>query len=157
MKSLLNIAALSCALGLASVASAQVTVNDPWVRGTVAQLKATGAFMQLTATEASRLVGVASPVAGTVEIHEMKMDAGVMKMRPITGLDLPAGKMVELRPGGYHVMLIDLKQPIAEGATVPLTLTVETKAGKRSTIEVQASVRALGTPAPAGGAQQHKH
>ncbi len=90
-------------------ASAQVTVTDPWVRGTVAGQRATGAFMKLTPAADQKLVAAASPVAKIVEIHEMAMDGGVMKMRAIPKLDLPAGKATELKPGGYHVMLMALE------------------------------------------------
>ncbi len=155
MKSRINAAMLAAALTLSSSAFAQVTVKDPWVRGTVAEQKATGAFMLLTATADARLVSAASPVAGVVEIHEMRMEDNVMRMRAITGLALPAGKAVELKPGGYHVMLMDLKRPLKDGETVPLTLTVESKDGKRTTLEVQAPVTALA--APAGGHMSGKH
>jgi copper(I)-binding protein len=127
----------------ALAAGAQTVVKDAWVRGTVAQQKATGAFMQVLSAQGGRLVSAASPVAGVVEIHEMAMEGNVMKMRAIAGLDLPAGKAVDLKPGGYHVMLMDLKQPLAAGETVPLTLVVEGKDGKRESVEVKAPVRAL--------------
>jgi copper(I)-binding protein len=124
------------------------------VRGTVAQQQATGAFMQLTSAQGGRLVSAPSPVAGVVEIHEMAMDGNVMKMRAVPGLDLPAGKAVELKPGGYHVMLMDLKQQLKDGETVPVTLVVEGKDGKRETLEVKAPVKALTTQqAP----DKHKH
>jgi copper(I)-binding protein len=127
----------------AQIAAAQTTVKDPWVRGTVAQQQATGAFMQLTSAQGGKLVSVQSPAAGVVEIHEMAIEGNVMKMRAVAGLDLPAGKAVDLKPGGYHVMLMDLKKPLKEGETVPLTLVVEGKDGKRQTIEVNAPVKAL--------------
>jgi hypothetical protein len=128
---------------LPTVALAQVAVADPWVRGTVEGQRATGAFMKLTATTDQKLVGAASPVAKIVEIHEMAMEGGVMKMRAIPKLELPAGKATELKPGGYHVMLMALTKPLAEGETVPIALTFEDAAGKRQTIEVKAPVRPL--------------
>lgn len=140
---------------LAGNAFAQVDVAEPWVRGTVAAQKATGAFMKLTAARGGRLVGASSPVAGVVEIHEMKMENDVMKMRAITGLDLPAGRAVELKPGGYHVMLMDLKQPLKDGDTVPITLVVEDQDNKRQSIEVKAPVRPLKDTG--GGHGGHKH
>ena len=111
-------------VALTSTAWAQtaVKVDEAWVRGTVAQQTATGAFMRLTASQNTRLVAVESPAAGVVEIHEMAMDNNVMKMRTVPGLDLSAGRTVELKPGGYHVMLMDLKQAVKAGDTVPLTL-----------------------------------
>jgi copper(I)-binding protein len=124
-------------------AQAQTTVKDPWVRGTVPQQKATGMFAQITSTAGGKLVSASSPVANIVEIHEMAMEGDVMKMRAIPGLDLPAGKAVDLKPGGYHVMLMDLKQTLKTGDTVPVKLVIEGKDGKRETIEVNAPVRAL--------------
>ena len=128
-----------------SVVHAQeVTIKEPWVRGTVRGQKATGAFMQLTASEAATLVAVESPVAGSVQIHEMKMENDVMKMRAIQKLDLPAGKAVDLKPGGYHMMLMDLKQPLKKGEAVPIKLRFESKDKTFKTIEIKAQVRELG-------------
>ena len=135
---------------------AQVTVKEPWVRGTVPQQKATGVFMQITSVQDARLVEAKSPVAGVVEIHEMAIEKDVMKMRALpNGLDLPAGKSVELKPGGYHVMLMDLKQQMKEGDSVPMTLVIEGKDKKRSTIEVKAPVKALATAAKAEAGHKH--
>jgi copper(I)-binding protein len=134
---------------------AQVTVKDPWVRATVSQQKATGAFMQITSAQDAQLVSASSPVAGVVEVHEMTMEKDVMKMRAVKALDLPAGKSVELKPGGYHVMLMDLKQQMKEGDTVPVTLVVEGKDKKRTTIEVKAPVKPLATASKAP--VEHKH
>ena len=123
-------------------AHAQVTVKDPWVRATVSAQMATGAFMHITSAQDARLVEARSPVAGVVEVHEMSMDKD-------------AGKSVELKPGGYHIMLMDLKQQMKEGDTVPVTLVVEGKDKKRSTIEVKAPVRPLATPAAMGHDMKH--
>ena len=152
--------ALAMALGLGVAAAwSQTTVKDPWVRGTVAQQKATGMFGHLTSAGGGKLVSASSPVAGVVEIHEMSMDGGVMKMRAMPGLELPAGKAVELKPGGYHVMLMDLKQQLKAGDTVPLTLVVEGKDGKKETVEVKAPVKPLSATAPKAddGHGAHKH
>ena len=116
---------------------AQVTVKDPWVRATVSAQKATGAFMQITSAQDARLVEAKSPVAGVVEVHEMVMEKDVMKMRAIKGLDLPAGKTVELKPGGYHVMLIGLTRDLAVGEKFPVTLEFASGA----TLQVEAEVR----------------
>ncbi len=145
------------ALTMALAAQAQVSVKDAWVRATVPQQKATGAFMQLTAASDARLVGASSPVAGIVEIHEMAMVKDVMKMRAVEGLELPAGKTVELKPGGYHVMLMDLKGQVKEGDTVPLTLVVQGRDGKRQNLEVKAPVRPLASTAPADMGHGMKH
>ena len=156
MKLTRTLVAVALVLG-ASLASAQTTVKDPWVRATVAQQKASGLFVQITSAQGGRLVAAATPVAGVVEIHEMVMDGNVMKMRAMAnGLELPAGKAVELKPGGYHVMLMDLKQQLKAGETVPVSLVVEGKDGKKETIELKAPVKALGAPMmqDMGG---HKH
>ncbi len=121
-----------------------VKVDDAWVRATVAQQKSTGAFMRLTAEKEAQLVAVSSPLAGVAEIHEMAMDKDVMKMRAVGRLALVAGKATEFKPGGYHVMLMDLKQAMKAGDTVPLTLVFEDAAQKRTTLELKLPVRALG-------------
>ncbi|GJI97098.1 transporter [Duganella caerulea] len=124
-------------------AFAQVTVSEAWVRGTVAAQKATGAFMTLTSAQDSRLVGASSPAAGVVEVHEMKMVDDVMRMRQIDGLALPAGHPVQLSPGGYHLMMMQLKQPLATGQKIPLTLEFEDAHKVRSKVVVDAVVKPL--------------
>ena len=147
--------ALAIALSFASLpVFADVTVDDVWVRATVPQQMATGAFMHLTSASDARLVGADSPVANVVEIHEMIMDGSVMKMNAIPGLDLPAGKLVELKPGGYHVMLMGLKQQLKEGDEVPISIVVEAADGARQTIELKAHARPLNAPS---GGQQMQH
>lgn len=125
---------------------AQVSVTDPWVRATVPQQKATGAFMQLSSAKGTRLVDARSPVA-RAEIHEMAVQDHVMRMRQISGLDLPAGQSVALKPGGYHIMFFDLKQPVKEGDVIPLILVFEDKDKKRETLELQVPARALNSAA----------
>ena len=141
--------AVAAGLTVALPATAQVTVSGAWVRGTVAGQKVTGAFMQMTSQTDTALIAVTSPVAKIVEIHEMKVDGGMMKMNAIDKLPLPAGKPVDLKPGGYHVMLFDLQKPVKEGDVVPLTLTFEDKAGRKSTVDVKATAKALVPAAPA--------
>ena len=151
-----SLRALACAALFFTAASAhaQVTVKDPWVRGTVAGQKATGAFLQLTTTEAVRLVEARSGAAKIVEIHEMRMEGDRMMMQAVPGLDLVPGKTLELKPGGYHVMLIDVVKPLNAGDKVPLTLVLEGKDKKRIQVDVSAEVRALNArPAM----QQHQH
>ena len=152
---------LAASLLPASVALAQevaVAVKDAWVRATVPNQSATGAFMQLTAPRPARLVEVRSPVAAQVEIHEMKMESNVMRMRAVDALDLPAGRTVALSPGGYHVMLTGLKGPVRVGDTVPITLVVEDAASRtRRTVEVSAPVRPLGLAAGRGPAAAAGH
>lgn len=142
--------------------SVTVDVQDAWARPTVAQQSATGAFMKLTARSAVKVVDATSPAAGIVEIHEMFMDKDVMKMRAVNPLVLPAGQAVELKPGGLHVMLMDLKAPVKAGDVVPIQLTLEGADGKRQTLEVKAQARAMAPSMPAGHAGHgdaggHKH
>ncbi|MEB2319470.1 MAG: copper chaperone PCu(A)C [Pseudomonadota bacterium] len=144
-------------LSLAGAAAyAEVTVADAWARATVPQQKASGAFMTLTASTDTRLIGVSSPAAGVAEIHEMKMDGNIMRMNPIDALALPAGKAVELRPGGYHLMLMQLPQPLEAGTEIPVSLTFEDAAGQRTSLDIQVPVKPLTTPAH-GGSSGHGH
>lgn len=118
----------------------EVSVTQAWVRATAEGQSGTGGFMTLTAKRPMRLVGVASPAAGVGEVHEMKMEGDVMKMRALPGLDLPAGQAVELKSGGIHMMLMDLNQTLKYGTTVPVTLTFMDAQGKQSTLTVQMPV-----------------
>ncbi|EJE51442.1 hypothetical protein PMI14_03899 [Acidovorax sp. CF316] len=158
MHSIPRLASLAIALAsLAGTAQAQVTVKDAWVRATVPQQQATGAFMQLSAARDTRLVAASSPLTQAVEVHEMAMQDNVMRMRQVPGVDLPAGKPVELKPGGYHVMLMDLKQQVKAGDTVPITLVFEGKDGKRESVAIQAPVRPLNATAAPAAHGEHKH
>jgi hypothetical protein len=157
MNSISRIFCLLFAMVLTGGVQAQtVEVKNAWVRATVQGQKATGAFMQITAPAASTLVSVSTPVAGVAEVHEMKMDGDVMRMRPLTkGLELPAGKAVQLQPGGYHLMLMELKLPLQKDTTIPLTLTLRDSKGVQSTQELRVPVL---TAAPKGqGEHQHNH
>ncbi|MEK8030726.1 copper chaperone PCu(A)C [Ideonella sp. DXS29W] len=140
-----RIATVAAWLAVASApALAATDVANAWVRGTVPGQPASGAFMQITSAEGGRLVGVSSPWAGMAEIHEMKTVDGVMKMNAVPFLELPAGKSVELKPGGYHVMLMGLKQQLKGGEQLPLVLTIETAGGKKETLELKLPIKALG-------------
>ena len=146
----LFVAAALAATAFASAFAQTIDVKDAWVRTSVPGQKATGAFMKITAREGSRLVAASSPVAGVTEVHEMKMDGNIMKMRALeNGLELPAGKTVELKPGGFHVMLMDLKGPLAKDSTVPLTLVFKDAKGVESKLELKLPV--------AAAAVQHSH
>ncbi len=125
-----------------------VDVKAAWARATVQGQMASGAFMRLTAKEGTRLVGVTSPVAGIAEVHEMKMDGNIMQMHAVEGgLELPAGKPVELKPGGYHVMLMDLKTALQKDTSIPMTLVFKNAKGVQSTVDIKVPV-ALTAPAP---------
>jgi hypothetical protein len=135
---------LSLAALLAAASSyAQVTVREPWIRATVPQQRTTGIFMQLKSARDVKLVVARTPVAKTVEIHEMMMREGMMHMRSLESLPLPAGKDVALQPGSFHLMLLDLKEQVHAGSRVPVTLVFEDKDGRRETVEIEATARVL--------------
>ena len=142
----------------AFTAHAQVEVSDAWVRATGQGQKATGVFMNLTAKKATRVVGVKTDLTSSAEVHEMKMEKDVMKMQAVKALDLPAGKTVALKPGSYHVMLMDLSKPLDEGSPVVLTLLFEDAAGVKTQQEVNAVAKKMamgGKDKPQHG--EHKH
>lgn len=148
--------ALIASITLASTAFAQTTVTEPWVRATVPQQTASGAFMQLRSPDAAKLVAVSSPVASSVQIHKMEMTGQMMKMREVDSIELPAGQAVNLASGGFHIMLVGLKHQLKEGENVPLSLVVERKAGKRETIAVSAPVKPLTYSAPQNAPMHHQ-
>ena len=137
----------------AASAHAQVDVTDAWARATGKGQKATGVFMNLTAKKATRLVGIKTDLTPIADVHEMKMEQDVMKMQTIKALDLPAGQTVSLKPGSFHVMLMDLKAPVEEDSHVIVTLLFEDAAG----VKTQQEVHAVAKKAPMGGADKHKH
>ncbi len=156
-KVIATVAALACS----AVFAQNVEVKDAWVRAAVPGQTATGAFMTLTAKDGVRLMGGLSPAAGVAEVHEMKMDGDIMRMRALPdGLALPAGQAVQLKPGSYHLMLMDLKAPLAKGSAVPLTLVFKDAKGVESQLELKLPVAATapGMPAPGAPAMNHgKH
>ena len=138
--------ALVLALAWGSAQAQTVDIKDAWVRTPVQGQKSTGAFMKITARENLKLVSVSTPVAGVAEVHEMKMDGNVMRMRELEkGIEIPPGATVELKPGGFHIMFMGLKAPFARDAKVPLTLVFE----KAGSIDVELQVAAMGAGAPA--------
>lgn len=132
-------------------AAAGVSVTDAWARATVPGQKVSGAYMKIRSDADAKLVAASSPRVPRVEVHEMRMDGDVMRMRELKSIELPKGKTVSLEPGGYHIMLMNLKQPIKAGERIPLTLTIES-GGRQQTVDVQAEARA-----PGGGAMPHHH
>jgi copper(I)-binding protein len=119
-------------------------VKDAWGKRHRARADDDGAFMTITSSEDATLMGASSRVAKMSEIHESSMRDGVNHMHGVEAVKLPAGQAVELKPGGYHLMLMGLSNPVGEGQKVPITLTVQDAKGKKSTVEVQADVRGLG-------------
>ncbi len=133
MLAFLSVGAYADASTSASASDTTIQIKQPWVRSTVPGQKVTGVFMQLIAEKNSKLVSVSSPEAGRAEIHQMTMDDHhVMKMRAMKGLDLPAGKTVELKPGSYHIMLLDVKKQLKKEDEISLTLKFVKKEDKES-------------------------
>ena len=150
--------ALFCSQIMAQTAT-DVKIEGAWIRTAVEGQSGTGGFMKLTAPAAMKLVAVSSPVAKIGEVHEMKIEGSVMKMAEVKGgIELPAGKAVELKPGGYHIMLLDLKQSLKADFQVPLTLTFANAKGEQSKVELKVPVaaRAPGS-APGKDMSGHKH
>lgn len=135
--------ALASGMLLAAPAWAEVKVDGPWVRGTTASQQTTGAFMTVISSGDAALVAASSPAAGIVEIHEMRMDGSAMRMRHVDELALPAGKRVDLKPGGYHIMLMDLRRQMQAGTKVPLLLKIRNRDGTLSEVAVTAEVTSL--------------
>lgn len=126
---------------LAVYAAQEVELSRAWARTTAPGQEVGAAYLELKSANDLTLVKVESPVAGSVEIHKMTMKNGVMEMRMLETLELPAGQVVKLEPGGFHLMLFDLKQPLKTGESVPLTLNLKDKTGKASTLKVELPVK----------------
>jgi periplasmic copper chaperone A len=131
----------------AQTAAAPVVVDGAWARVLLQGQASSGAYMTFTAREPLTLTGAESPAAGIIEIHQMKMEGDVMKMRAVDTLDLPAGRAVELKPGGYHFMLMDLKAAFRAGTRIPMTLQFRDVKGKQRALQVSVPVAAA-APAP---------
>lgn len=140
--------ALAAGVLYSSAALAQVSVSDAWIRATVPQQKSAGAFMRVRSSAPAKLVAVRTPAAANAELHEMQMQGQTMRMHAVESLALPAGQDVELRPGGYHVMLFGLKQQLKEGDSVPLTLVVEGAGNKRQEVQVSVAVKPIAYQPP---------
>lgn len=120
-----------------------VRVTAPWVRATVPSQTATGTYMHLVAPKGARLVAVRTDIAARSELHQMEMQGDVMKMRQVDGIDLPAGKPVNLASGSYHIMLVGLKRRLKEGETVDLTLEIVNDSKQRETMTVKVPVKPM--------------
>ena len=146
------VALIGLLAGMAQAADV-IKVTDPWARATVPGQTVGGVYMEIVARERLRLTGVKSPAAESAAVHQMKMENGMMRMRAVPFLDLPAGKPVKLEPGGYHVMLFDLRQSLVTGQKLKLELTVEDGAKRQHQVVVEATVR----DRDAGIASKHDH
>jgi copper(I)-binding protein len=149
----IKILAFAAGLAVASAAlaqPAQLEINNAWARATPGKSENGAAYLTIQSPTADRLVSASSPVAKKAELHTMSMQGMVMKMRPIAELDIPAGQPVALKPGGEHIMLMGLSQPLHEGQSFPLTIDFE-KAGPRT---VTVTVEKAGAKGPGPAAAQ---
>ena len=129
-----------------------VQIENAYTRATVPGQQAAGGFMKIESKGAAdQLVSASSPVAGEVQLHEMAMDGNVMKMRQVKDITVPAGGAVELKPGGLHLMFMNIKAPLTAGETVPVKL----KFAKAGEVEVKMPVNAMGAGAGHGGSMKH--
>ena len=134
---------------IASAASAaDVKVENAWIRAPAPAQKTASAYVELTSSANAALVAASSPLAERVELHSMTLDGGVMRMRPLPRIDLPAGKTVKLAPNGMHLMLFNPKQPLKPGDKLPLVLSVQPSSGAATTLRIEAEVRAAASTAP---------
>ena len=124
-------------------AGSGIEISDAWARATVPGQQVASVYLQIRSATPARVIRVTSPGAKAAEIHSMTEQGGVMKMRRLDGLDLPAGQTVKLAPGGNHIMLLDIRKPLQPGERVRLTLVVQQK-GKTTKIPVDAEVREIG-------------
>jgi periplasmic copper chaperone A len=150
----IKIVALAAGLAVASAALAQPTqleVNNAWAGATPGKAENGAAYVTIISPTGDRLVSVSTPIAKKAELHTMSMQGMVMKMRPISGVEIPPGQPVSLKPGGEHIMLLGLNQPLREGQSFPLTLDFE-NAGART---VTVTVEKVGAKGPGSGTAQH--
>lgn len=145
--------AFAAVLVFASATSAQTSqqeVTSAWARATSGTGQPGVAYLTIQSPTADRLVAASTPIAKKAELHTMSMSGGVMQMRPVAGIDIPAGQPLTLKPGGEHIMLLGLNHPLQEGQNFPLTLTFE-KGGTRT---VNVAIEKAGAAGP-GRAAQH--
>jgi copper(I)-binding protein len=156
-RTLLAATALAGGIAAWAQATAPVAVQAPWARASVQGQRTSGAYMTLVAQEPLTLVGASSPVAASAELHEMKLEGDVMRMRQVDGIALKPREPVQLKPGGFHLMLNGLKAPLAPDTSIPVTLTFRASSGEARQLSLQVPVSA--TPPREAGAHgsQHKH
>lgn len=128
-------------VGFAS--AGEVTVRDAWTRATVPGQKVAGVYFDIESNADARLVGVDTALTAAAEIHQMSMEDGIMRMRAVPGVQLPAGKTVRFEPGGYHVMLFDLPRQLRAGERILVELLVQDASGQRSRLVAEVEVRNL--------------
>jgi periplasmic copper chaperone A len=141
--------------GFAILAHADLKVSNAWVKPTVPGQPVAGAYMALASDKDVEVIEVLSPVAGKAEIHSMSMDGNIMRMKKLDRLLLKPGKVVELKPGGFHIMLMELNHRIKEGEVIPISLVTQDQNGKKATISFNAMATAAKSVELASGAHMH--
>ncbi|MGZ5173619.1 MAG: copper chaperone PCu(A)C [Burkholderiales bacterium] len=142
---------VAIALSVSTAAAQGVKAANAWARATAPGQKNASVYLELTSESNAAVVVVGSPAAAHAELHSMTMSDGVMRMRPLARIELPAGQTVKLSPNGLHVMLVDLKQPLKEGAKLPLVLSVQSSGTSLTTLNIEAEVRGI------DGSPPHQH
>ena len=143
------ISALLLSAGVAAQTGG-VEIKDVWARATPGGAATAAVYLTIVSAKPDRLIGISTSAAQQAEFHSMTMDGGVMKMRQVDAIDLPAGQAVTLKPGGFHIMLTGLAKPLKEGESFPLTLSLEHSGQREVTVTVQ-KIGAMGPQAAPGG------
>ncbi len=141
---------LFSSVAMSSAYAQSVKVANAWARATAPGQTTASAYVELTSDTQAALVAAGSPLAARAELHSMSMDGGIMRMRALPRVELPAGQTVKLAPGGLHIMLLELKQPLKAGDKVPMVLTVQSSGASLTTLKLEADVRT-------GPPESHKH
>jgi copper(I)-binding protein len=144
----LGVLVVMCSVSQTAVAAQGVIVKNAWARATAPGQTTASVYMEIVSAADAALVGAASPRARSAGIHAMRTEGGVMKMRAVPKLALPAQKSVKLAPGGLHIMLVGIDRPLGDNERVPVELTIESARGASSTVRVEAEVRTSAVAAP---------
>ena len=158
----LDLAAVAAGFGLwlaaagAIAQTGELQATNAWARATPGAAQTAATYVTILSPTADRLTGVSTPIAQKADLHSMTMDGNVMKMRDLDGIDLPAGKTVTLKPGGYHIMLTGLAHPLIAGQTFPLTLSFD-KAGTRDVTVTVQKIGSMGPGTPLPGMDMPMH
>ncbi|MGB7651404.1 MAG: copper chaperone PCu(A)C [Gallionella sp.] len=148
---------LAAAVLTFNAVAGEVQIDKARVRATAPGQTTAMVNLQINSVQAARLISVSTPAAASVELHRMTMDNGVMKMREVKELALPAGQVVDLGEAGLHLMLIGLQAPIKEGTPVPLTLKIQLADKKIISVATVAEVKPLVEIKPDANMNEHQH
>jgi copper(I)-binding protein len=135
--------------------ASDIETSGGWIRATAPGQDQAGADLSIISKQSATIIGASSPACNAVQLHTMKGENGMMRMREVNAIELPAGKRVNLRESGYHLMLIGLKAPLKEGETVPVTLSI--KVGKQGVVKIKASAEVKSLTATSDAPQDGGH